>query len=195
MSLPHAPDRPAPPPGAGESDGPEKAEPSVLRTVGIVAAAIFTVATFGLWFYGIFIYDPGLLTDELADDTFPRAAEEVCGATMAQLDALPRAEATEDPVERAGVVDRANGLLTEMVGDLRPLAPTGPELVSEAVNEWIDDWETHLDDRRRYASDLRVDPLARFTEQVKGDKQVSRAIDGYAQVNRMNSCETPGDVG
>ncbi|MEZ5238114.1 MAG: hypothetical protein R2716_03935 [Microthrixaceae bacterium] len=52
----------------------------------------------------------------------------------------------------------------------------------------------HLGDREDYAAALRADPEARFTETPKGSKQISRAIDSYAQVNRMPSCGTPGDV-
>lgn len=160
-----------------------------------MAAAAFAVATFGAWIWAIFIYDPGLLVDELADPSFPQAAEPICTATMAELDRLPRAESTDDPVERADVIDRADALLATMVDRLRPLAPESPPEAVEAVDEWLGDWDDHIGDRTRYADALRGNPDARFTESVKGSKQLSRAIDGFAQVNRMPSCETPGDVG
>lgn len=177
-------------PGAGppaRSDGRHR--------LAWMAATAFAVAVFGAWVWAIFIYDPGLLVDELADRSFPEAAEPICADAMAQLDELPRAESTDDPVERAAVIDRADALLTGMVGRLRPLAPTSPPAAAEAVNEWLGDWEVHIVDRARYAAALRDDADARFTESVKGSKQLSRAVDGFAQVNRMNSCETPGDVG
>lgn len=165
------------------------------RTISWILAGLFTVATFSVWLYAIFIYDPGLLVDELADRTFPKAAESVCAATLAELDQLPRAEETDDPVQRADVIDEANAMLTQMVDRLHFLAPDHPREASEAINEWLGDWKVHIHSRQEYADKLRTDPNAEFIETTKGSKQLSRAIDGYAQVNRMNSCQTPGDVG
>jgi len=165
------------------------------RRVGFWLAAAFTVGTFGVWVYALFLYDPGLLTDELEDRCFSAAAEPVCAAAVAEVEQLPRAETTRDPLERAEVIDRANGILGAMVVELRRAAPTEPEVPARAVSEWLDHWEQHLGNRQDYADALRTDPSARFTEDMLAGKQVSRAIDGFAQVNRMRSCETPGDVG
>lgn len=165
------------------------------RRAAWIAGLGFAAVCLALWIYALFIYDPGLLVDELADPSFPRAAEQVCSTTMAELDALPRAETAAGPVERADTIDQANLLLRDMLAQLRPLAPNDPPEAEEAVHEWLDDWSTHIEDRQDFADRLRDDPDARFTESPKGTKQVSRAIDGYAQVNRMRSCESPGDVG
>lgn len=188
----NAPGPPGAPPDPRE---PDPATPAERRRWGLVAAGVFAVATFAMWIWMLFIYDPGLLVDELADRTFPTAAEEVCAAAAAQVDALPRAESTEDPIERAEVIETANAVLAEMVVELRGLAPTSPPAAAETVEEWLGDWETHLGDRERYAAALREDPEVRFTETPKAGKQISRAIDSFAQVNRMRSCQTPGDVG
>jgi hypothetical protein len=167
----------------------------VRRRAAWIAGLGFAAVTFALWIYALFVYDPGLLVDELADREFPRAAEQVCADAMVRLDALPRAETARGPLDRADTIDEANAVLRDMVGGLRPLAPGAPADAAEAVDEWLDDWSTHVEDRQDFADRLREDPDARFTETVKGAKQVSRAIDGFAQVNRMRSCETPGDVG
>jgi hypothetical protein len=159
-----------------------------------MAAGAFTVAMVAMWLWMLFIYDPGLMIDELPDQTFPTAAEQICATANDTIIHLPPAEATDDPIERADVIDTANATLSTMLAELAPLAPTEPPESAEAIEEWLDDWGTHLGDRRRYADELREDPTARFTETPKGSKQVSRAIDGFAQVNRMPSCETPGDV-
>ena len=136
------------------------------------------------------------------DGTFPTAAEETCSVAIAEIDTLPRAEATDDPIERADVLDNANAALATMLVQLQPIVPDEPPLAQEAkwleweaMGEWLEDWDLHLQDRQDYAAALREDPKARFTETAKANRQVSRAIDGYAQVNRMPSCETPGDVG
>ncbi len=147
-----------------------------------------------MWLWILFLYHPSLLIDELPDPTFPNAAEKICAMADDEIGHLPPAEATKDPVERADVIDTANQTLTRMVAELAPLAPTQPPESAEAVNEWLGDWKTHLADRQRYADELRKDPEARFTETTKGSKQVSRAIDSFADVNSMPHCGTPGDV-
>ena len=176
---------------------PDGARPehSTRRKLVLMLVAIFTIGSFAMWIYILFIYDPGLLIDELPDKTFPTQAEEICAAAVSQVELLPRAETAADNVERAEVVAEANTYLAAMLAELRPLAPTEDPVSAEAVNEWLDDWEIHLQDRTEYAERLSNDPTARFTESPKAEKQISRAIDSYAEVNSMVSCSTPGDVG
>lgn len=192
-------------PATPETSGTELDDsPAGRRKLAIGAAIAFAVATFAFWIWLLFVYDAGLLVDELADRTFPTEAEQVCSEAEARIDLLPPAQTADDPLERAEVVETANETLSVMVAQLGPLAPAepadGPDagqewLDYEAVQEWLGDWATHLQDRADYATALREDPDARFTETTKGSKQVSRAIDSYAEVNRMPSCSTPGDVG
>jgi hypothetical protein len=181
------------PPGAGPPG--DRPASDRRRRLAVAAGTLFAVVTMGAWVWMLVIYDPGLLIDELEDRTFPEAAEEVCAVAVANIEALPRAEAAQDAAGRAAVVTVANQELATMLAGLRPLAPTEPPEAAEAVNEWLDDWDSYLADREQYAEDLARDPETRFTERQKGGKQISRAIDAYAQVNRMTSCETPGDVG
>ncbi|MFZ4519728.1 MAG: hypothetical protein ACOYOP_15170 [Microthrixaceae bacterium] len=189
------PDAPTTDPGTAHGSDPAPPPRSARRTIGWVAAGTFIAATFGMWLFAFFIYDPGLKVDELADRTFPKAAEPICAAAEARLDRLPPANTAKDAVERADVVDQADEILRSMLDQLRTVAPTGSDRVSRGINMWIDDWETYLQDRVDYAAQLRQDPDTRFTETVKANRQISRAIDGFAEVNRMESCTTPGDVG
>lgn len=189
------PDAPTPEitdvPTEGEADD----RPSGRRRLALTAAAAFTVITFGLYIYAFFFYDPGLLIDELADRTFPNAAEKVCAAAEAQLQRLPVSNTSRTADERAAVVEQANNILQDMVTQLRPLVPQGQGQVTTGVDEWVSDWERYLQDRVAYADGLRGDPDTRFVERRKGNRQISLAIDSFAQVNRMDSCTTPGDVG
>lgn len=188
------PDSPAP--TVPDAPGLEHDDRSPLRRrIALTAAAAFTIVTFVLWIYAFFIYDPGLKVDELADRTFPIAAQKVCAAAEARLETLPPANTAKDAVERADVIDSADAILTTMVADLKPLVPEGPDNVRTGLETWLSDWETHIGDRAAYADALRQDSDARFLETRKGRRQVSRAIDGFAEVNRMESCSTPGDVG
>jgi hypothetical protein len=178
----------------GTEDPPER-DRGLRRKLVLTLVAVFTIGSFAMWIYILFVYDPGLLIDELPDKTFPTEAEEVCADAIAEIEQLPEAQTAADNVERAAVVTEANGYLTAMVDELRLIAPVEPPESAEAVNEWLDDWQVHLEDRSDYALRLAADPEARFTETPKAEKQISRAIDSFAEVNSMVSCSTPGDVG
>ncbi len=191
---------PKTPGGPGGSD-PEltEPEPSTGHRIALVLGATFAVATFGVWIYALFFYDPGLMIDELKDQRFPKAAEEICHQARVKIEALPTASETKDHVERADVVDEANAALRQMTTELAAIVPTDGDAKEQRVNsgvaQWVDDWNTFIGDREDYATALREDPMTRFTESLKSNRQISRAIDAFAQVNRMDSCAVPGDVG
>lgn len=195
MSDPGTQARSTRPDRSDDAEGAPERDRSLRRKLTLALVAVFTIGSFAMWIYILFIYDPGLLIDELPDKTFPTAAEAVCADAVAEIELLPEAQTAEDNIERAAVVTEANGYLTSMVDELRLIAPIDPPESAEAVNEWLDDWEIHLEDRTEYAQRLASDPEARFTETPKAEKQISRAIDSFAQVNSMVSCSTPGDVG
>jgi hypothetical protein len=173
--------------------------PSGRRRFFLAAGLLFVVATFGVWIYALFFYDPGLMIDELEDTTFPRAAEEICHQARVQIEALPTADQTPDHVERADVVDEANAALRTMTAQLADIVPTGGDAATQRINDgieqWVEDWNTFIGDREAYAEQLRDDEMTRFSESLKANRQISRAIDAFAQVNRMESCMVPGDVG
>ena len=181
---------PTPPPPADDPTA-ERRNPTKFL-LGLLAVAVLL----GGWVYVLFIYDPGLLIDELADKRFPTAAEEICATAVGRLEQLPQARETTSPFARADAVEQSNVILHQMIDDLEPFAPTEPAQVRDGVAEWIGDWRTYIADRERYVDNLRSDPDARFLESPKGaaTKGITRAIDGFAQVNSMNSCVTPQDV-
>jgi len=182
----------------GELDrrpGDDAPERSVGRTILVAAGLAFVAATFGVWLYALFIYDPGLMIDELADTTFPEAAEVICHRARVDIEALPTAEQTPTADERADVVDEANDALRRMHEQLGTAVPTEESRINDGIRQWVEDWGTFIADREDYAADLRNDPDRRFTESLKSNRQISRAIDAFAQVNRMPSCTVPGDVG
>ncbi len=166
------------------------------RRVAVIATLVAVAVLLTGWVYVLFVYDPGLMIDELADRTFPTQAEQVCAAAKSELDALPRAEVAQSADERADVVARSNVVLSQMLADLRPLTPTESPVGNEAVSEWLDDWETYLGNRESYVENLQVDDEARFLESTKGSdtRGITRAINAFAEVNRMDSCTTPADL-
>lgn len=161
--------------------------------VGLVTTAVLVLVV--AWLYILFFYRPAKQIDELTDRKFPVAAERICAATMEQVDALPIASMAANPKERGDTVATANAALADMVDELRAVQPGGDTPEDRGVREWVGDWQQHVEDREVYATDLQSGEDARFLESTKGARQLSRAIDSFAQVNKMPSCETPEDVG
>lgn len=163
----------------------------MLGWTGLVVGAL----SIGVWIYALFFYDPGLMIDQLADRTFPHQAEKICARALDRIDDLPTADQTKDPAQRADTIDTANRDLRAMTAALEPIVPQGKGMITTGVTQWVADWNTYIQDRQDYADALRKDPAARFTETPKANRQISLAINAFAQVNRMPSCVVPGDVG
>jgi hypothetical protein len=129
----------------------------------------------------------------LTDRRFPDAAEPICKATRDKMDALPFSHAAPSPSARADVVDQGTALLTDMQAQLRTVIPKGGQRESY-IQEWVEDWTTYLDDRSAYARGLRSGQRAEFMETVKYGTQLSKSLNGFADINKMPHCKTPGDV-
>ena len=96
-------------------------------------------------------------------------------------------------VHPADLVDRQDEVFVALVADLRALPrPSGEQ--GEWVAEWLDDWDTHIGDRQRWAGLLHDGEDPPFVETAKGNDQVSEAVDGFAEANDMPSCATLNDV-
>jgi hypothetical protein len=160
---------------------------------GRMAAIAILLGIALLWIFA-FAQDarrpPGLLDDV----AFAEQAQEICLATGVALARLPPAFEADSAAERAEMIDRADEELTAMVGELGAIAPT-TERDGAMVGEWLDDWAVYLDDRADYAARLREDEGARFYVTEKNEDQITEPIDRLAQVNRMEACATPQDLG
>lgn len=182
---------------------PDLDGPAPRRRVAMILTLIAVLALVVSWVYVLFIYDPGLLIDELPDRTFPEAAEEVCARAVADYSQLPLANESDSADDRAETLAASNVIFARMLDELRPLVSDAQALYTGdqaryavGINEWAGDWSTYLVDRQEYVERLRVDDDARFLETAKGSdtKGITRAINSFAQVNSMTSCVTPGDV-
>ena len=169
---------------------------SLLR-LGVLLPALIALAVAGMWLW-VFLYHLGgdWLDNQpgrLPDATFATAAEPVCQLAVDRFVRLPRAWETPTPDERAAVVQESVGIFAEMVADLRTVSfgnAPGP------VEEWLLDWETYIADRADYGQRLTTDPAARFyvTQSDRDRRQITLAIDRFAQTNGMPSCATPADL-
>ena len=161
--------------------------------VGRVAVAVLALSLTAMWIYAFF-GDHGV-PGRLDNPTVPALAEPVCKATQDRIHELPRANQTDTAGARADVVDQASAELDTMLNQLDGLVPPDkPETL--AVTQWIEDWRVYVQDRRDYTAQLRVDPMTRFavTQSDRDRRQVTSALDRFANVNYMSSCVIPDDL-
>lgn len=182
---------PAPDPSEPAESGPPEKSRVARIAMGITIAV--ALASGALWVGAILFgggYKPaGYLTDR----TFPKAAEPICAKATADLKRFPRAYESKSPTARADVIDETTDRLQRMLDDLRSKVPEGTQ--AKWINRWLDDWEIHISDRRDFAKRLREGGRSEeFLETVKYGTQISKSLDNYATVNKMESCATPGDV-
>lgn len=176
--------------------GREELEPlSMGRAISMVLGVMVFVFFLGGWLWVTFLYEPHVI-DKLEDTTFPAQAEKICASARLEYDKLPLAQESPTAAHRSDVIVQSNRIFTTMVSDLREIVPATPENVNIGLNEWLGDWDTYIGDRSDLADRLLEDDSARFMETPKSNtnKGITRAINGFAEVNEMESCETPGDL-
>jgi hypothetical protein len=163
--------------------------------VGLVTVTLISVAMLAMWGYVVYLaFGPGRADppDKLDDPAFATAAEERCSAALDRIASLPRAADAQDPVERAAVLDVANGHLTDMLDELDGIVPAGED--GELVTEWLADWRIYITDREAFADELRRDAGARLLVTAKSGQQITDYLDAFAQDNDMPACSTPLDA-
>lgn len=160
---------------------------------------VLAVASFvGIWGYVMYLsFGPGREAprDRLDDTAWVARAEAVCAETAEELAQLPFASEVESPAERAAVIDAATDELEPMVEDLAALDPPADADEALAVERWLADWRRYLTDRGEYADLLATGADEPFSVTRRDRYHLDLLIDDFAKVNRMESCETPDDVG
>jgi hypothetical protein len=161
-----------------------------VQMILVAANLLFWVPILAWTVFAQHPYDPPA---HIEDPAFAEAAEPICAVAQADIADLGLPTEVRSPAERAALTDHGNQILRGMVAELRDLpAPPGEE--GEWVHEWLDDWDTHIADRQAWADELAAGRDGPFVETPKQGFQISRAIDEFAEVNRMDSCKTTGDV-
>jgi len=175
---------------------PEVDEPMAMRwSIGRIAAVVVVLAMVLFWIW-IWSGAPAKRNpDWLADRAYASTLERRCEQLRDDLAELPPPVETPQANARADVLEQANALVADFVRDLEAGAPTTGDAAT-VMGGWIADWKAYLANREDYVERLRADAGARFLvdESEFGDS-VDKTIAIFAQVNEIEACETPGDVG
>jgi hypothetical protein len=181
-----------------ESTGPSDTR-RTLRRFGVIAIVLSFVGIWGYVMYLTFFEGRAEPRDRLDDTDFTAAAEEACAESNAFFADLPFANEVSSPEERADLLDEASDELEVLVSRLEGLVPPRDADEATAVQRWLADYRTFIQDRREYA-DAQRDPSSDRYDQPfavtdRGGFQIDVLIDDFAGINDMPSCETPNDVG
>lgn len=170
-------------------------EDSTRRTLGRATAVTLIVLLAGAWIYVFTVAGQADPANTIADESFPPAAQAICADTIARIEELPSSQDATTAAERSAVVVESTDLLSEMVADLRAIAPAADDPDDGWVQLWLDDFEFYIEDRYTYAEALLDDPEARFLITVRGDRdRLTADLDQVALANDMLDCGTPKDV-
>lgn len=162
-------------------------------TPGRVVGIVLVLAMAGFWLWA-FLWSPRGHPDELDDPAFTVAAETRCAAALEDLRTVPSADEAVDLDDRADQLVVTTGILSEMVADLRATAPPPAVRDGALVARWLDDWDTYIADRNIYIDRLRAGEDTIFEVTARDGDQITAPLDLFATINRMPSCQAPGDV-
>lgn len=161
----------------------------------LLAVVIVTFAAF--WTWALFFASKEAL-NKIEDRAWAERAEQICQA--ANEDRLVLADfrvitegGAELIIERAAIVDESTDILRAMLDDLVAVPPADPK-GREIVPQWESEYRTYLDDRYRYADELRrTGENLPFYE--TGDAiPISERLETFAGDNEMPACAPPRDL-
>jgi hypothetical protein len=167
----------------------------VLLLVGLALVALVV-----MWVY-IFFFADTTNPNRLPDRAWTERAQDICTGYAEEIDALPKAPTfakikpkSDAMRQRAAVGQTATDLLTRMVSDLRA-SPSADAVTRDAVDRWLADYDTYLQDRRRHLARWAAGEDPPFAETAVNGKPISLGMDDFADANGMSACAVPQDLG
>lgn len=169
--------------------------PAWYRRPGGLGVAAVVAGSFALWGYAFSGVAAKTAPDTLQDNSFVATAEASCALARQDINRLPNAANAKTAAERAVTLDQATDRVVDLVAELRAQVPqSGTD--GDLLGRWLDDWDIYIQNRRDFATALRVTDKARFQVDARSSGEgITKAMDNLATINRMPSCATPGDVG
>lgn len=181
------------PNGTGPADDDSSSGAFSLVTKALIGVVV--LSSFAIWVYAFSGAARRDAPDLLGYRDFPLAAESICAAALADIDAMPGALEAVDGPDRGRQVRATTARFESMLDELDPIVG-GTERDLEISRGWLADWRVLIQDRYRYADAISDDVNSQFliTDTGVGER-LDRRITRLANTNAMTSCAAPGDVG
>jgi hypothetical protein len=146
------------------------------------------VLMLGFWVWALFFASKESV-NMIEDRAWAERAEEICAVYDPQIRAF-EARASGDLEVRADLVEESTGLLSEMLDEIVAVPPTDDKGIA-IVPDWEAEYRILLDDRFRYAEQLRAGENVAFTETAVDGVPITERIEKFALDNRMPTCAPP----
>jgi len=179
--APAAPGPPSHVPGGQ----PGRWRTSPIRRVLLWGSIVLLVV---FWIWALF-FAPKEAINKINDRDWAARAEAICDQTEFELRAFDAA-ASGDLQVRADLVDGSTDLLADMLDQLVAVTPSD-EKGQAIVPDWESDYRILLEDRYRYADQLRAGENVPFTETAVNGVPITERIEKFTLDNEMPSCAPP----
>lgn len=158
---------------------------SPIRRVLLWGSIVLLVV---FWVWALFFASKEAV-NKIEDTAWASRAEAICVDAKAQLRAFD-ARATGDLAARADLVDESTDLLVRMLDDIVAVTPSD-EKGQAIVPDWEDEYRILLDDRYRYADQLRAGENVPFTETAVNGVPITERVEKFTLDNEMPTCAPP----
>lgn len=140
------------------------------------------------WVWALFFASKEAV-NKIEDVAWAARAEAICVDYEQQLRAID-ARASADLTVRADLVVESTDLLGRMLDDIVAVTPAD-EKGRAIVPDWEAEYRILLDDRYRYAEELRAGENVAFTETAVEGVPITERIEKFTLDNEMPSCAPP----
>ena len=176
---------------APDSDG---RGPSVAVRL-LLGAMIIVFVVF--WTWALFFASKEAV-NRIDDREWAERADQIClSATEERIDLADFRVISEGGPEliqeRADLVDESTDILRAMLDDVMAVPPTDPKGM-EIVPQWEDDYRTYIEDRYRYARELRASGENLPFYETGVGIPITERIETFAGDNDMPACAPPRDL-
>lgn len=146
------------------------------------------VGFIAFWVWALFFASKEAV-NKIEDRAWAERAETICADYDTQIRAL-EAQRSADLDVRAGLVVQSTDLLSAMLDEVVAIEPTDAK-GQAIVPAWEDEYRTLIQDRYRYAQQLRDGNNVPFTETAIKGIPITERIETFAGDNEMPSCAPP----
>jgi hypothetical protein len=168
------------------------------RQIGARIAVLTVVVAFAaFWTWALFFASKEAV-NRIGDVEWAERAEAVCQdwneRRLELADYRQIREGGADLIrERADIIDRATDMIESMIAEVNAVRPSD-EKGRAIVPLWTDEYTTYIEDRRRYAAELRAtgDNLPFY--ETMSEVPLSERLETFAGDNRMDACAPPRDL-
>ena len=168
------------------------------RQIGARVAVLTVMVAFAaFWTWALFFASKEAV-NRIGDVEWAERAEAVCRdwneRRLELADYRQIREGGADLIrERADIIDRATDMVESMIAEVNAVRPSD-EKGRAIVPLWTDEYATYIEDRRRYAAELRATGENLPFYETMSEVPLSERLETFAGDNRMDACAPPRDL-